>query len=65
MELKGVRRVTLRSGETGTVRFDLTDRDLSFWRRDMTFGPEPGRFEVLVGPNAAETRSAFFELVGP
>jgi beta-glucosidase len=51
-ELKGFQKVQLAAGETRDVTFQLTPADLSFWRADMTFGPEAGLFDVFVGTDA-------------
>ncbi|MEO6759287.1 MAG: glycoside hydrolase family 3 N-terminal domain-containing protein, partial [Saprospiraceae bacterium] len=48
-ELKAFQKIMLAAGASKTVTFTLTDKDLSFYRRDMTFGSEPGEFEILVG----------------
>jgi beta-glucosidase len=61
-ELRGFQRVMLAPGETRAVRLTLSEADLAFWRADMTYGTEPGVFNVMTGPNAAETQSAEFEL---
>ena len=61
-ELKQFKRVTLQPGETQSVTFCLTDHDLSFYRRDGTFGSEPGEFEVWVGGNAQTHHTANFWL---
>jgi len=62
-ELRGFQHVTLAPGETRTVRLPLSADDLAFWRADMTFGTEPGRFLVMTGPNAADTKSASLDLL--
>jgi beta-glucosidase len=62
-ELRGFQRVLLTPGETKAVKLTLTEADLAFWRADMTYGTEPGAFEVMTGPNAVETQSAEFELL--
>ena len=49
--------------ETRTVTFTLTPEDLSFWRKDMTFGPEPGAFRVFVGPDASVREYETFVLI--
>ncbi len=51
-ELRGFRKVFLRKGESKKLIFKLTNKDLSFYRKDMTFGSEPGRFYVFVGGNS-------------
>lgn len=51
-ELRGFKRVFLKKGESKKLVFKLTNHDLSFYRKDMTFGSEPGHFEVFVGDNS-------------
>lgn len=63
-ELKGFRRVSLVPGEQQTVSFELTARDLSFYRRNKSFGAEPGDFKVWVGGSSAGGLSAGFRLSG-
>jgi beta-glucosidase len=48
-ELKGFQKIMLQPGESREVKFVLTERDLSFYRKDMTFGTEQGEYEVMVG----------------
>ncbi len=55
-ELKGFQKIMLKAGETQEVKFTLTERDLSFWRGDMTFGAEQGEFDVMVGGNSADLK---------
>lgn len=57
-ELKGFQKIALNPGETKAVKFTLTERDLSFYRRDMTFGAEPGEFEIMTGGNSADVKKA-------
>jgi beta-glucosidase len=52
LELKGVGKATLRSGETKTVRITVSATELRFLGRDLTPVFEPGEVEVLVGPCA-------------
>jgi beta-glucosidase len=61
-ELKGFRKVALAAGEEKDVTFPLTPKDLGFWRGDMTFGAEPGAFDVYVGTDATAKLSAPFTL---
>lgn len=62
-ELKAFRRVTLGSGETQSISFNLPVRDLAFWGIDMTYGVEPGAFTLWVGPDSATGLSADFMVV--
>lgn len=48
-ELKAFQKIMMKAGAFQVVTFTLTDKDLSFYRRDMTFGSEPGEFEIMVG----------------
>jgi beta-glucosidase len=52
LELKGVGKVTLRPGETQTVRIAVPASELRFPGRDLTPVFEPGEVEILVGPGA-------------
>lgn len=61
-ELKGFQKIMLKQGESKDVTFQLSAHDLSFYRRDMTFGTEPGKFEVYVGGNSRDVKSASFVL---
>ncbi|MBM3463084.1 MAG: glycosyl hydrolase [Armatimonadetes bacterium] len=51
-ELRGFQKIPLKTGEQRTVSFTLTAKDLAFYRRDMSFGAEPGDFDVWIAPNA-------------
>lgn len=48
-ELKGFQKIMLQPGESREVKFVLREGDLGFYRKDMTFGVEPGEYEVMVG----------------
>lgn len=61
-ELKGFKKINLKPGETQTVNFTLSEKDLSFYRADLTFGAEPGRFQVFIGGNSRDVLQAEFEL---
>jgi len=49
IELQGIRRVSLKAGETGRVTFELTPYQLSLLDANMVRRVEPGRFRVHVG----------------
>lgn len=61
-ELKGFKKVNLKPGEKQKINFTLTEKDLSFYRADLTFGAEPGRFHVFVGGNSRDVLQTEFEL---
>ncbi|MCX8211771.1 MAG: beta-glucosidase BglX [Lewinella sp.] len=56
-ELKAFQRLELAAGESKTVSFELTAEELSFYRRDMTFGPEVGEYQVFVGGDSRAEQS--------
>jgi beta-glucosidase len=62
-ELKGFQKVMIRKGEAKKITFTITDKELTFLRGDMTWGTEPGMFEVLVGTNSDAVKKKWFELV--
>jgi len=47
-ELRGFSRVTLEPGESKTVSFELTAKELGYWNRDVEYVVEPGDFKVAV-----------------
>ena len=61
-ELKAFERVELAAGESRTVTFRLTEEDLSFYRRDMTYGSEPGEFILYTGADSRAAQSVSLTL---
>lgn len=61
-ELKAFRRVSLEPGQSETVEFELGAEDLSFYRRDGSFGPEPGRFCIWAATRSDGGLQAEFTL---
>lgn len=61
-ELKGFELVTLKKGETKTIKFTLTDAALGFYDNDGKFLVESGVFNVMVGWNSNEGLTGKFEL---
>jgi beta-glucosidase len=59
-QLKGFQRVTLGPGESREVTFTLDREMLSFWRKDMTWGPEPGDFHVFIGGASDQLQQSAF-----
>ncbi len=62
LELKDWQKVTLQPGEEKTVTFTVNEDLLRFWRKDMTFGSEPGEFVLFIGQNSVDLKSAEFIL---
>jgi beta-glucosidase len=59
-ELKAFNKVTIKAGEKETVTFTLSTKDLSFYKGDLSFGYEPGKFHVFVGGNSRDVKQAEF-----
>jgi len=55
-ELKGFQRVTLESGETTMLKFELNIVDLGFYDRNMRFVVEPGLVNIMVGSSSQDIR---------
>jgi len=57
IELKGMERISLKAGETGTVKFELTPYQLSVLDEDMVRRVEPGTFRIHVGNVSPDVQS--------
>jgi beta-glucosidase len=61
-QLKGFKRVELKAGQSKEVSFTVDEEMLSFYRKDMTWGTEPGEFEIFVGGTSDAVQSIKFML---
>jgi len=61
-ELKSFELIALKKGETKTVHFTLTDKELGFYDNNGKFLTEAGLFNVMVGWNSNEGLTTKFEL---
>lgn len=61
-ELKGFQKVFLKKGETRTVEFTFTEKDLRFYNSELKLVSEPGDFKVFVGTSSANTLEGGFVL---
>ena len=59
-QLKGFERITLQPGECREVSFKIDTEMISFYRQDMTWGPEPGDFKVFIGGASDNVKEASF-----
>jgi len=57
-ELKGFQKVELDAGETRTITFEITTEDLKFYNYDLDYVWEPGDFEIMVGGNSKDVKTA-------
>jgi beta-glucosidase len=62
-ELKGFERVTLAPGESREVRFTLGPDAFSLWDLNMVERVEPGRFDIMVGPDSETLQSVTLDIV--
>jgi beta-glucosidase len=53
-ELKGFKRVSLKSGESKTISIDITPDKLSVWDLEMKNRIEAGDFEIMIGNSSAD-----------
>lgn len=61
-ELKGFQKIRLEKGQSKIVSFRLSEKDLSYWNRELQFKADPGTFKVFVGGNSRDVQEATFEL---
>lgn len=61
-ELKGIQKVFLKAGESATVSFTITTNDLKFYNYDLYYNWEPGKFEIMIGGNSRDMKTAFTNL---
>jgi beta-glucosidase len=61
-ELKGFEKIELAPGESKTVTFTLTEKEIGFYNNDGKFIVEPGEFDVMVGTSSKEGLKGKFEL---
>jgi len=60
IELKGFKKIELKAGESRQVVFTVGDGELSFWRRDLSWGTEPGELMAYVGTSTQNLKLARF-----
>jgi len=63
-ELKAFQRVTLKAGQSRTLRFELRPEAFALWNRDMKRVVEPGMFTLSSGSSSEELMSVKFRLIG-
>jgi len=62
-ELKGFKRVELKSGEEQTVKFEVPTSELGLYNIDMEYVVEPGEFELMIGGNSQDVITSRFQIV--
>ena len=61
-ELKGFELIALKKGETKTVTFTLTEKELGFYDNDGKYLVEAGTFKLMVGGSSDKGLEGQFEL---
>lgn len=61
-ELKGFSRVRLKAGETKTVAFELSSRDLQIWNAEHRWVVEPGQYTLFAGDSSEADLKTTFEI---
>lgn len=61
-ELRGFEKIALEKGETRTVKFPVTDKQLGFYNNEMEYVVEKGDFTFMVGGNSRDVKSIPFTL---
>jgi beta-glucosidase len=60
-EFRGFQSVALEPGETKTARIDLDEGELAYWHPHGCLKADPGRFDILTGPDAGTLQSTSLE----
>ncbi len=63
LELRKFQRVSLNPGQTKSLSFTLTPRDLAQWDINMHFRVVPGAYDILVGGSSDDTQSVPLQVV--
>jgi len=61
-ELKGFQKISLKPGAQTEVEFTISKEDLKYYNSDLTYGVEPGKFNLWIGPHSASGLQTSFML---
>jgi beta-glucosidase len=61
--LQAFQRVTLAAGERRTLDFELGPDAFAFWNAEMREVVEAGLFDIMVGANSVDLKTAVLEIV--
>ena len=61
-ELKGFQKIFLEPGQAEIVRFKIAPEMLRHYNYDLQLVAEPGEFDVMIGTNSRDVKSARFTL---
>lgn len=57
-ELKDFQRITLKAGESRDISFVIRADHLRFYDYNLNYVLEPGQFDIMIGPNSRDLKSA-------
>jgi beta-glucosidase len=58
IELRNFKKVMLNPGEKKEISFDITTNDLMFYNSNLKYDWEPGEFNIFIGTNSRDVKSA-------
>ena len=61
-ELKGFEKISLKAGESKTVSFKISPELLKFYNYNLQYVFEPGDFDVMIGGDSKDVKTARFTL---
>ncbi len=63
-ELKDFQKISLKAGESKTIKFIIDKEKLSFFNQELEWIAEPGEFELMIGASSRDIRlNDRFELI--
>lgn len=62
-ELKAYKKITIAPGEVKQVTFNLSEEQLRYHHRNLSYTSDAGKFKVFIGPNSQEGMELEFELL--
>ncbi len=62
-ELKAFKKVLIKANETKKIEFEVTEKMLKFWNKDLEYVSEKGEFKIYVGCNSKDCLEDKFELI--
>ena len=61
--MKGFKKIHIGKSKSAVVSFDITAKDLAFYRKDMSFGTEIGDHKLFIGTDSENLKEVNFKIV--
>jgi len=61
-EMKGFEKITLKAGESKTVKFEISADQIGFWNLENKYITEPGEFRVWISKDSQSGEPVSFKL---